>query len=219
MSVKTFWTCSLRINCQRYCYLKPTSTSAAYTSDVRVRCEKPGCKCYPFICFRCKKCQEKWWTHCKRGTPPRGVCSFCYKSERRLTDWALRRFGNKFPDWTPEQWYYFAFGINPEYYCYHPQEQIPFVIEIVAVQCRLEVAAIRCNECMVKAKSWPAYTTRLTSCIRHIPTRDSCCREDGNPRVWPQPSRRARQRRKTHRRKEPATWDVQAALAELPQDW
>ena len=180
--------------------------------------KSPNCECHPFICFKCKKCREKWWTHCERGTPPRGVYSSCYKSERHLTDWALKRFGNKFPDWTPEQWFYFAFGINPEYYCYYPQERVPFIIDIVTVQCRREVKAIRYNGHMVKAKAWPAYVHRLTKSNRHIPTRDSCCREDGNPRGWLQPSRRARQRG-TYQRKGPTTWNAQTTLAELPQDW
>ena len=44
--LEAFRACPLKVNLPKFCYLKVTSTSATYTSDVKVKCEKPNRECY-----------------------------------------------------------------------------------------------------------------------------------------------------------------------------
>lgn len=32
--------------------------------DVRIKCGNCNCECYPFVCYICIVCREKWWSHC-----------------------------------------------------------------------------------------------------------------------------------------------------------
>lgn len=119
-------------------YRKYTEIGNTYIHNIRLRCNDQQCDCYPFVCFKCRVCQDKWWTHCHEGYPPNGACEQCYKFERLLTDWELKQLEQKqeIIRGSPQRWEIFAKGIHPQYYCYHSNEPVPFVTEIVAVQCR-----------------------------------------------------------------------------------
>lgn len=43
-------------------------------------------------------------------------------------------------------------GINPELYCYHPNEPIPFMIDIIRVQRRKTLTGVRCVSPEIKNK-------------------------------------------------------------------
>lgn len=58
-------------------------------SSVKVKCRNQNCNCYPFVWYNCKVCRERWWSHCNRGYPPRGICNSCWKIQREITNWVL----------------------------------------------------------------------------------------------------------------------------------
>lgn len=145
------------------------------TSDYRVFCPNPGCNCYPFICFICKVCQERWWTHCGQGVPPRGVCGHCYDLEREITREVLRK-GEKdgtIPLESRLWWEIFAKGIRPEYYCYHSNEPIPFAAQIIKAVCRKTVPGVWCCSPYIKDRNWESYKQRQRP--KEPPEEYPCC--------------------------------------------
>lgn len=122
------------------------------TISITIKCENPNCNCYPFVCFVCKVCRERWWSHCQRGTPPRGVCTPCWKLERDLTDWVLKvKVSRGEIEHDSEEWWrIFSKGIRPENFCYHSNEPIPFVVDIIEGCCRKSLIGVRCHSPRVK---------------------------------------------------------------------
>lgn len=192
------------------------------TISVKIKCGNLNCDCYPFVCFICKVCRERWWSHCHRGTPPRGVCSSCWNQERDLTEWTLKlkESRGEIVRESEEWWKIFAKGIKPENYCYHSNEPIPFVAEIIKGCCRKLLKGVRCDSPRIKDINWHSYVLRQKDKSKHRPPEEySCCREDGTPRGSKHPSRRARQRSNKLWRVEPKSWDYKAMLEVLPQGW
>ncbi|XP_049667117.1 uncharacterized protein LOC126043156 [Accipiter gentilis] len=178
-----------------------------YIQNLQLRCNNQQCDCYPFVCFKRKVCQDKWWVHCYEGYPPNGVCEQCYKFERSLTDWKLKQFEQRreIVKGSLQWWDIFTKGI-------------PFVTEIVTVRCRREVLTVPCLTRLIKAAKWEAYVHRQKTRNSYSPEEFPCCREDGTPRGSKQPSQRARQKRNQLWRNESGKWDAKAIMAELPQD-
>ena len=141
--------------------------------------------------------------------------------KKTLTEWKLKQLESKqeIIRESHEWWEIFAKGINPQYYCYHSNEPVPFVAEILDIKCRREVLTVSCFAPLVKAAKWEAYINRQKARSSCSPEEFPCCREDGTPRDSKQPGRRARQRRNKRWRKEPERWDTKATMAVLPQDW
>ena len=190
--------------------------------DVKIRCGNKYCNCHPFVCYTCKVCKERWWTHCVKGYPPRGVCISCYKSQREITNWTLtcKISKGELTSGSKEWWDIFTKGIEPNFYCYHPNEPKPFVAEITESLCRKLISKVRCDVPEIKHTNWRSYFTRQDLRRRVFPPEEHpCCREDGTPRGSKHPSRRARQRERRLWRKEPSNWSVAEMLAELPRDW
>lgn len=201
-----------------------TDEGLIFKNDVRIRCGNSNCRCYPFVCYICIVCREKWWSHCERGTPPTGVCIPCRKLQGQFTNWALAHAVSRgiLKKGSSEWWEIVFKGINPHYYCYNFNLPAPFVADICDSVCRKRLRGVQCNTPEVKNRNWNSYIKRQETRQARSqgpPEEYSCCREDGTPRGPKQPGRRARQRSKKLWRKEPLYWDTRAMLAELPQEW
>ena len=118
------------------------------------------------VCFYCKVCRERWWTHCLYGVPPRGVCQICWDKERRLTELTLKIKVSQgiIQKRSSRWWEVFTQGINPELY-YHPNEPIPFIINIIRVQCRKTLTGVRYVSPEVKNKNRETYLRRQVSSV------------------------------------------------------
>lgn len=210
-----------------YLRQKLTPKGNIYVEDIRIKCTSLNCissnNCYPFVCYQCLVCNNKWWTHCRNGRPPRGVCRPCWEIQRELTDLVLKiRVENEtLKSESKEWWEIFSKGVNPTLYCYHSNEPAPFVANILKGVCRHQVNNLRCNSPDIKDPNWNAYIQRYKKKGQKYPPEDyPCCREDGAPRDSKHPSRRARQREKLWWRMLPRNrWNQEIMDQEMPRDW
>lgn len=153
-------------------------------NDIKVACSWLDCNCYPFACFCCKICKELWWVHCKKGRAPRSVCQPCWEEQRELTALVLNQkvAARELKVGSPLWWQIYSKGVNPDLYCYHPNEPSgPFKTDIVSVKCRKQVKELRCDIPPLKDKNWHS-KRKWERGVSSAPEEYPCCREDGTPR-------------------------------------
>lgn len=165
-------------------------------SDYLIICNKVNCDCYPFVCFACKVCQERWGVQCRRGRLPTGVCTECYTTERELTKAVLKLGEWEISGFPLNLRKIYTRGVHPENFCFHSNEPPPFVAQIIKECCRRELKGVPCDPPPVKDKNWEQYKVRQEQGNGRS-GEYRCCREDGLPRGLKHPSRRARQRGKS----------------------